>query len=38
MINIVSRFTQVFRIIREQNADGISLATWILTAYTSCGM
>lgn len=38
MLNILGRFSQVYRIVREQNADGISLTTWILTAYTSSGM
>lgn len=36
-LNIISRFTQVFKIISNKSADGISLTTWILTAYVGFG-
>lgn len=38
MLNSLSKFSQVFRIVHKQNADGVSLITWILAAYTSLGM
>lgn len=37
-MSVLSRFTQVYKIIRHKNADGISLSTWILTVYVGFGM
>lgn len=34
---MLSRFTQVFRIIRHKSANGISLLSWSLSLYNSFG-
>lgn len=36
-LNAISRFGQVYKIVRFKRADSISLKTWILTSYVGFG-